>query len=138
MFSTKNGQSNEIGILSKDREKMNRLCISVNPESPTRGVSLDNNKLTPKGITQLAFSKLVTQTNRDTHNINKFNHIPEKINEKEKIHSMSPQKKIFENNFLLPTQKSNKKTLVLDLDETLIHSGFHSFNCGNDIILKVS
>jgi TFIIF-interacting CTD phosphatase-like protein len=138
MYTTKNGQSNEITIQSKERERSNKLCISVNPECPTRGVSLDNNKLTPKGITQLAFSKLVTQTSRDTTNINNTNLITQRVIEKEKIHSMSPPKKTLENNFLLPPQKINKKTLVLDLDETLIHSGFHSFECGNDIILKVS
>ena len=40
---------------------------------------------------------------------------------------------------LLPPQQSKyigKKTLVLDLDETLVHSGFKSFN-PSDIVLKI-
>jgi RNA polymerase II subunit A small phosphatase-like protein len=31
----------------------------------------------------------------------------------------------------------NKKTLVLDLDETLVHSGFKPFETKSDIILKI-
>ena len=104
------------------------MCSSdLNHDSPSRGLSIDNNKLTPKGITQLAFSKLVTQTSRDSDKCDQFNNnlISQKSLEKEKIHSLSPPKKIpFEYNPLIPVQsvsKMNKKTLVLDLDETLIH-----------------
>ncbi len=31
----------------------------------------------------------------------------------------------------------NKKTLVLDLDETLVHSGFKPFEVKSDIVLKI-
>lgn len=34
-------------------------------------------------------------------------------------------------------QNINKKTLVLDLDETLVHSGFKPFGTNSDIILKI-
>jgi RNA polymerase II subunit A small phosphatase-like protein len=40
---------------------------------------------------------------------------------------LPPKSKIF----------ANKKTLVLDLDETLVHSGFKPFSIGSDIILKI-
>ena len=42
----------------------------------------------------------------------------------EKIHSMSPPKKFLDYDALIPPQsrtKLGKKTLILDLDETLIH-----------------
>ena len=39
--------------------------------------------------------------------------------------------------YLLPKSSSNKKTLVLDLDETLVHSQFQPFDVPSDIILKI-
>ena len=39
--------------------------------------------------------------------------------------------------YLLPKLSSNKKTLVLDLDETLVHSQFQPFDVPSDIILKI-
>ena len=41
------------------------------------------------------------------------------------------------NSYLLPKQSSDKKTLVLDLDETLVHSQFQPFDVPSDIILKI-
>ena len=41
------------------------------------------------------------------------------------------------NQFLLPPKISNKKTLVLDLDETLVHSQFLEFSIPSDIIIKI-
>ncbi len=39
--------------------------------------------------------------------------------------------------FLLPPKKTNKKTLVLDLDETLVHSCFIPFNVPSDLIIEI-
>ena len=41
------------------------------------------------------------------------------------------------NNGLLPPKILEKKTLVLDLDETLVHSGFIPFDCPSDVIIKI-
>ena len=48
---------------------------------------------------------------------------------------MSDNNKIEE--YLLPKQTSNKKTLVLDLDETLVHSQFQPFDVPSDITLTI-
>jgi TFIIF-interacting CTD phosphatase-like protein len=110
------------------------LNLTINHKT-SRGVSADSKKKSQMCQKQLTFNKLVAQTNKQsdrTDTIIKRN--------QEKIHSMSPSKKINENTCLIPPQpasKVNKKTLILDLDETLIHSGFRPFEGGNDIVLKV-
>ena len=38
---------------------------------------------------------------------------------------------------LLPKKSGDKKTLVLDLDETLVHSQFQPFDVPSDITLKI-
>ena len=42
------------------------------------------------------------------------------------------------NNYLLPIIKPGKKTLILDLDETLIHSSFKPFNIQEDFKIKIN
>ena len=42
-----------------------------------------------------------------------------------------------ESQYLLPPTKGNKKTLVLDLDETLVHSQFFEFSIPSDITIKI-
>ena len=49
---------------------------------------------------------------------------------------MSELKENSETQFLLP-KASSKKTLVLDLDETLVHSQFLPFSTQSDVILKI-
>ena len=41
------------------------------------------------------------------------------------------------NQILLPPQNSNKKTLVLDLDETLVHSQFMTFSDPSDVVIQI-
>ena len=50
---------------------------------------------------------------------------------------MDENKDKINNKYLLPPKTSNKKTLVLDLDETLVHSQFLQFSCPSDIIIKI-
>lgn len=39
--------------------------------------------------------------------------------------------------YLLPVKTTKKKTLVLDLDETLVHSSFEPFGYPADIVIKI-
>ena len=50
-------------------------------------------------------------------------------------HSLKNAKKSLE--LLLPPNISKKKTLVLDLDETLVHSQFGPFNIPSDVVINI-
>ena len=121
--------------------KENKLTMSANFTQNLRGISVDINKKIPKPMTSLTFNKLVAQTNNynDIQNRNLQSISIQKA--AEKVHSLSPTRKGDQvENYLIPPQakdKLGKKTLILDLDETLIHSGFQPFECGVDIVLKV-
>ena len=51
--------------------------------------------------------------------------------------SLSPKLNKNRNKHLLPKKNSNKKTLVLDLDETLVHSCGVPFDCPSDFIIQI-
>ena len=51
--------------------------------------------------------------------------------------SLSPKNNKNKFKYLLPSKNSNKKTLVLDLDETLVHSCGVPFNCPSDFIIQI-
>jgi TFIIF-interacting CTD phosphatase-like protein len=131
---------NSISSLKKSE---NKLVISNNSNKSNRGISADVNKKTPKGLAQLTFNKLVAQSNKNSdmtnRNINYFNNNSYQKST-DKVRSESPYKKNDTRAmFLIPPQtKPFKKTLILDLDETLIHSSFQPFEGGSDIILKVN
>lgn len=95
--------------------------------STHRGISLDSKKPLPSNPPD-SYS-IITQTVRG-HEGNSSS-----------VHSLSPPKRLPSvDNFLIPTQSNhnlNKKTLILDLDETLIHSSFQSFPVGPDILLQI-
>ena len=49
--------------------------------------------------------------------------------------SQNDQKKIPD--IFLPPNKTGKKTLVLDLDETLVHSQFGPFDIPSDVVINI-
>jgi RNA polymerase II subunit A small phosphatase-like protein len=51
--------------------------------------------------------------------------------------SLSPNYDKSRRKYLLPKKNSKKKTLVLDLDETLVHSCGVPFNCPSDFIIQI-
>ena len=99
----------------------------------TRGISLDNHKpkLVPPSECQFKSASVNT-----THLNTQGSHLTD--SHVEKYHSFSPNRIPPNNEFLLPpTSNPHQKTLVLDLDETLIHSSFQNFKGGADLLLKV-
>jgi TFIIF-interacting CTD phosphatase-like protein len=125
------------------KKQDNKFIISNNNSKSSRGISADVNKKTPKALAQLTLNKLVAQTNKNSDVTNRnLNNLNYKSYQKpmDKVHSESPHKKNDARGMLLipPQIKPFKKTLILDLDETLIHSSFQPFEGGSDIILKVN
>ena len=67
---------------------------------------------------------------------NYFSPIPKQIPENINLNYINSVK----NNYPISknyNNKKNKKTLILDLDETLVHSGFHPFNRKSDFTLNI-
>ena len=61
------------------------------------------------------------------------------INNNYHINRINSSKNLnFKNNYFLPKNNSGKKTLILDLDETLIHSSFKPFNMDNEFIININ
>jgi len=86
--------------------------------------------------------KQVTSNNVMTRNIVQTarHNQPAVFNNRDKNFSLSPSKiNTITKKFLpdLDRNKPFKKTLILDLDETLVHSGFKPFKVPSDILLKI-
>ena len=67
---------------------------------------------------------------------NYFSPIPKQIPENINLHNFNTETKKFYT-FSNNNSKKSKKTLILDLDETLVHSGFHPFNRKSDYTLNI-
>lgn len=95
----------------------------------SRGISLDI-----KPIIQKEYATPNSNTN-EVLSLNNLSYTP-----KEKYHSFSPNKTNGDNSFIPPLKPSELKiikTLVLDLDETLVHSSFTRFSIEADITIQV-
>ena len=99
-----------------------------------KGNSLDPNKEQKIDIDdcQTQLSNLITQLQKNTNSNNQIHY----TSSEERLFSFSPNR-IIKDKVLPPNINNDKKTLVLDLDETLVHSAFNPFIPSSDIILKI-
>jgi TFIIF-interacting CTD phosphatase-like protein len=127
---------------SKTKLHNNKMSVSSSFSKTSRGISAQNKKIS---TISPDLSKLITHTTKKTETFYATNYNPLYQNtlnrslDKNTVHSFSPSKRLDYESLIPPqsTSKIGKKTLVLDLDETLIHSAFQPFSCGVDITLKV-
>ena len=108
---------------------------SKNPSKTPTNQTVKNKKRSTSQIKYLKAPDIMTQAKPSY-----LNNFVQPINPHQSAFTpTSKSKNLDQNNLLLP-QKSqeyaNKKTLILDLDETLVHSSFIPFD-ENDIILNV-
>ena len=108
-----------------------------NSANPTNMHIMNNPAQKKKIGTPVA--SIITQVPKDQTSMNLVNmQKTQKIEKSTKSHSYSPNRLLNSMQLgLLPPKSSNKKTLVLDLDETLVHSGFSPFSCPSDVIIKI-
>jgi Dullard-like phosphatase family protein len=147
---TSSNNFNLINSRGKSYEMINRNHDYINTEIPIKkqiGSSIPNSNINrssnPKispiyNTTSLDFKKYNTHVTFD-NSVNKSPAYTEysKIT-REKDEKIIKSSKLITN--FLPEKakdKLNKKTLVLDLDETLVHSAFNQFYMKSDIILNI-
>ena len=104
---------------------------------------------TKKAVSQRRYDKIsdiITQVKQTSYLSNFMNNSPYNINNSyNQLHQtaftpINKRKNLFGEDFLLPQKSSkfeNKKTLVLDIDETLVHSSFIPFE-KNDLVLNIN
>ena len=103
---------------------LNKYFTSTNRSKENMNIRIENNET----IGALENNYTQYQTSNNFNNINTSNDINNRSQNKNEtkkcILSLSPNIISYKKNkkFLLPKKTSNKKTLVLDLDETLVHS----------------
>ena len=130
--STNNNISNTNANLSSTGYIINNLTYQSNPVLHKRARS--SNKLkTSNHRSNINITNVITQVTRQS-NYNTTTNMNHTMNLFKQSRSLSPKMK---QKYLLPQKTSNLKTLVLDLDETLVHSGFVPFNCPSDVIIQI-
>ena len=83
-------------------------------------------------------NKQIQQFTQKSNELNPLNNKPltEREYNNNLNHTYNNNNLSLKNNYLLPKNKTGKKTLILDLDETLIHSSFKPFNIKDDFIIE--
>jgi RNA polymerase II subunit A small phosphatase-like protein len=108
---------------------------------------VDKNNNSSNNKNQGSANKLIANVDKQPVNIvtrnivqTARNNQPAVFNNRDKNFSLSPSKINTVTKKFLPDidrSKPFKKTLILDLDETLVHSGFKPFKVPSDILLKI-
>ena len=107
---------------------------SIINKSQKRAISQKKKFISSDIITQIPASNLYL------NNINTSNNLYLNNFHQQAFTPINRRKKLYEDEFFIPEKSSKfkgKKTLVLDLDETLVHSSFIPFE-KNDLILNVN
>ena len=111
----------------------NNSNSNIKNKSQKRAIS-QKKFINPDIITQVPASNLYL------NNIYSNNQANLNILHQQAFTPINRRKKLYEDDFLIPgkfAKFKDKKTLVLDLDETLVHSSFFPFE-KNDIVLNVN
>ena len=111
----------------------NKKSSTIN-KSQKRSISQKKQFIPSDIITQIPASNLYLNNFNSSNNLN-FNNLHQQA-----FTPINRRKKLYEDEFFIPEKSSKfkgKKTLVLDLDETLVHSSFIPFE-KNDLILNVN
>ena len=104
-------------------------------EIPLKNSNKQNipNQRSPQPYSNIAYKENIS-TPSNTKNY--FSPNPNQTTEKVNLNEFNTETK----NYPITTNynsNKNKKTLILDLDETLVHSGFHPFNRKSDFTLNI-
>ena len=105
----------------------------------------NNNKPQKRAISQKKFlpSDIITQVSSSNLYLNNiYSNNAKNLNylHQQAFTPINRRKKLYDDDFLIPVkipEYKDKKTLVLDLDETLVHSSFFPFE-KNDLVLNVN
>ena len=132
-----NNISKKKQISIRNKNNTNSVKNFNNPKNSKKSYSLKKNDKISDIITQVKPTSYIPNfITNSSYNINN------PYNQKNKLAftPINKRKKLFSDDYLLPQKSSkfeNKKTLVLDIDETLVHSSFIPFT-KNDLVLNVN
>ena len=126
-FKSKNHKKKNINISNSNKINLNTIiasisnCNSLNDYEKFSKTNFINNKNSSNNNTTKSNLYHTTDSNR-TNSLRENSLLSPKFSRWKKF---------------LPQKTCNKKTLVLDLDETLVHSGFIPFNSPSDLVIKI-
>ena len=137
-------------ISSNNSNNLNLENIITNIPNPNTNTILNNNKNTINNSNTINNTNNINNAN-NTNIVNNENQNPNQVYKQyqtttsfsnvndsiKRFRSLSPNINKNNKKYLLPKKNSNKKTLVLDLDETLVHSCGVPFNCPSDFIIQI-
>ena len=117
--------------------------LSINSNSAVNLNKINIQKNNQLNINNLDCKYSASTLSLNAHHSNLFSPLPKKMKKNQKYQNLNSIKisinECNKNNSLLLTKKLNKKkSLILDLDETLVHSAFNGFNRKSDIILNIN